>query len=77
MKWKQKLEKMAAVNWALMFCAILQPTVAAGVRKLSGRVEMHSEMSGDSCVVIASSISSPWATCVSIGMCSNWNRDLA
>ena len=57
MKWKQKLEKMAAVNWALMFCAILQPTVAAGVRKLSGRVEMCSEMSEDSCVVMASGVS--------------------
>ena len=47
---------MAAINWALMFCAILQPTVAAGVRKLSGRVEMCSEMSGDSCVVTASGV---------------------
>ena len=49
--------KMAAVNWALMFCAILQPTVAAGVRKLSRRVKMRSEMSGDSCVVMASGVS--------------------
>ena len=50
-----------------MFCAILQPTVDAGVRKLSESVEKCSEMSGDSCVVTASGISSPRATCVSSG----------
>ena len=52
----------------------MQPTVDAVVRKLSERVEKCSEMSGDSCVVMASGISSPQATCV-IGVCSNWNTD--
>ena len=66
---------MAAVKWALMFCATLRLTVAASVKKLSGRVEMCSEMPGDSCVVMASGISSPRVTCASVGVCSNWNTD--